>query len=240
MIDNFVKLGEDESAKFNAFIKENRVKFIKTPKDTLSIVINKNKDYIKNYLDKRDISKTIIYLREESYNEFLMEEKELNNEILSSLAFKFDVPRQAIDKIAINLFNNFENFSDFRNELANKFGKYSGLISPYIYTLNLSNTQSRRSRAGKTFENVIYALYETFNYPYNSQASIGRKVFSNLGLSKVVDSILSSVDAFNEFRNRCIIGTMKTTLREMARSCWRNRSLKFTQYLSFNSWWKCI
>ncbi|OPA77376.1 hypothetical protein BFG04_03960 [Campylobacter pinnipediorum subsp. pinnipediorum] len=35
-----------------------------------------------------------------------------------------------------------------------------------------------------------------------------------MGLGKIVDSILPSADAFSEFRNQCIIGSMKTTLRE--------------------------
>ena len=72
------------------------------------------------------------------------------------------------------------------------FGNFAGSISPYIYQLCLSNTQSRRSRAGKVFEGIIYFLYEHYNYQYESQAKIGKKTFSRLGLGKVVDSVLPS------------------------------------------------
>jgi hypothetical protein len=93
-------------------------------------------------------------------------------------------------------------------------GEYAGYISPYIYELSLSNTQSRRSRAGKTFEQVIYKLYETFGYEFVSQGQLGKEVFKAKGLGKMVDSLLPSITAFEMRRDKVIIGTMKTTLRE--------------------------
>ncbi|OCG31521.1 restriction endonuclease [Gilliamella sp. Bim1-2] len=60
----------------------------------------------------------------------------------------------------------------------------------------------------------MYSLYDYFGYSFESQANIGKKAFDNLGLGKVVDSILPSVEAFKKLRNRTIVGSMKTTLRE--------------------------
>lgn len=51
-------------------------------------------------------------------------------------------------------------------------------------------------------------------YPFDSQSQVGKEVFAKLGLGKLVDSILPGIDAFNERRDKTVIGTMKTTLRE--------------------------
>ena len=83
-----------------------------------------------------------------------------------------------------------------------------------MYRIALSNTQSRRSRAGKTFEAIIYKIYESLGYEFDSQSKVGRKTFDELGLGKKVDSILPNIDFFGKRRNKTIIGTMKTTLRE--------------------------
>ena len=93
-------------------------------------------------------------------------------------------------------------------------GEYSGRIFPYIYQIALSNTNSRRSRAGQEFEAIIYKIYESLGYEYDSQKKVGRKIFTELGLGKKVDSILPNYKSFSKRRNKTIIGTMKTTLRE--------------------------
>lgn len=87
-------------------------------------------------------------------------------------------------------------------------------IHIYIYKVALSNTNSRRSRAGKTFEAIIYKVYESLNYTYDSQSKVGRKSFTDLGLGKKVDSILPNISAYSKRRNKTIVGTMKTSLRE--------------------------
>ncbi len=93
-------------------------------------------------------------------------------------------------------------------------GEYAGRISPYIYELSLSNTQSRRSRAGKTFEQVIYEIYRSFKFDFVSQGEVGRATFTDQGLGKIVDSLLPGIAEFQKRRDKVIIGTMKTTLRE--------------------------
>lgn len=54
-------------------------------------------------------------------------------------------------------------------------------------------------------------------YPFDSQSQVDKEVFAKLGLGKLVDSILPGIDAFNERRDKTVIGTMKTTLRERRR-----------------------
>jgi hypothetical protein len=214
-IENLIKLPIAERLKFAKFIATNRKKFISSPKVTAQKSTSSNSDLILGLLNERYITKAIIELRELSYDEFLKEESIFNSFILREISEKFDAPKERLDYFCHQL-NGMDNtnFDSLRDNVRDIFGMYSGYISPYVYQLFLSNTQSRRSRAGSVFEGIIYFLYEHYGYPYASQASIGKKHFSDLGLGKVVDSILPSVDAFNQRRDKTIVGTMKTTLRE--------------------------
>ena len=85
-------------------------------------------------------------------------------------------------------------------------GEYAGRVFPYLYKQSLSNTQSRRSRSGKTFEAIIYKIYEVLDYKFDSQGKVGRKIFDEVGLGKKVDSILPGIKEFNQRRNKTIIG----------------------------------
>ncbi|OAD90746.1 restriction endonuclease [Aequorivita soesokkakensis] len=57
-------------------------------------------------------------------------------------------------------------------------------------------------------------MYTLLNYDFDSQGKVGRKIFDDVGLGKKVDSVLPSIENFKERRNKTIIGTMKTSLRE--------------------------
>ena len=59
-----------------------------------------------------------------------------------------------------------------------------------IYDLCLSNTQSRRSRAGKEFEAIIEMLLIGCDIPYTSQGNIGKNFFTKKGLGKMVDEVI--------------------------------------------------
>ena len=43
---------------------------------------------------------------------------------------------------------------------------------------------------------------------------VGKSTFEGQGLGKMVDSLLPSIECFKQRRDKVIIGTMKTTLRE--------------------------
>ena len=209
------KLSEEAEQDFAHFIKIHRKDLIKSPKDAAKIAMTTNRDLIESLLEKGHISEAIMQLRQLSYDEFLKEESFFNGVVLSEIGKKFDAPKAMLDSASQELFKiKFKSSKEFSDKISDLFGAYAGFISPYIYQLCLSNTQSRRSRAGKVFEGIIYFLYEYFNFAYESQSAIGKKAFSDLKLGKVVDSILPSTEAFSQFRNKTIVGSMKTTLRE--------------------------
>jgi len=67
-----------------------------------------------------------------------------------------------------------------------------------------SIAQSRKTRAGKAFENVIKALFKKCDYPFAEQAVINGKP----------DFLLPSKEHYNAKAMDCIVFTAKRTLRE--------------------------
>ena len=210
-----IKLEPSEEKAFSDFIKSQRNRLILSSKETAKNAMLANKSHIDGLLIESRISDAIIQLRQLSYDEFLKEEALFNACVLSEIGNRFKTPQSMILAVSETLYNvKTQDLSAFATHVCELFGSYAGAISPYIYQLCLSNTQSRRSRAGKVFEGIIYFLYEYYGFSYESQSSIGRKNFADLKLGKVVDSILPSRAAFLQFRNKTIVGSMKTTLRE--------------------------
>lgn len=213
--DVLIKLQREEEERFAQFIKQKRNQLISSPKDTAKHATESNQKIIKSLLSQQKFSEVILLLRELSYEQFLKEESIFNGVVLQELSKLFDTPHDVIERLSSQLFNlKIHSEEKFKYELIHIIGQYTSSISPYIYQLCLSNTQSRRSRAGKTFEGIIYFLYDYLGYDFDSQSQVGKSSFSRLGLGKLVDSILPGIKAFNERRDKTIIGTMKTTLRE--------------------------
>lgn len=214
-LPSFFRLDENENKKFGDFIKKMRKKYISSPRETAKLTSEVNKQTIDSLLQDKNISQAISYLRESSYETFLKEEIIFNEIILKEISKNFSIPNSIIKEISNNLFDmNIFDKEIFYENIINSFGKYVSRISPYIYALCLSNTQSRRSRAGQTFEGIIYYLYDRYGYSYDSQKKVGRSIFTSLELGKLVDSVLPGIKEFEKRRNKTIIGTMKTTLRE--------------------------
>lgn len=210
-----IKLSPSEERTFAAFIQKTRRVHIKSPKETARLAMLGNRAQIEALLNEGKISEAIVALRQLSYDEFLKEESLFNGIVLSEIGKQFDAPKAMLDAASQYLFEqNYRTATEFKEKISALFGAYAGHISPYIYQLCLSNTQSRRSRAGKVFEGIVYFLYEYYEYAYESQSAIGKKAFSQLGLGKVVDSILPNREAFLQMRTKTIVGSMKTTLRE--------------------------
>lgn len=84
----------------------------------------------------------------------------------------------------------------------------------HIYSLNLSNTQSRRSRAGKEFEAIIELILVGANIRYDSQGNVGKSTFVDKGLGKLVDVVVPSAQEFNINKFSTVLISAKTTLRE--------------------------
>jgi hypothetical protein len=210
-LDFLTEIPESERKGFDEYIRNARKTFIQSPKVTVKIVLESNSNLMLALQGKEGVSDVIKTLREEAFTLFLIQESQMNAFLLKHISEKFEVPKEAFEQLC-NVFD--ESNETLKHKLREFFGDYAGKIYPYIYRLSLSNTQSRRSRAGKVFEGIVYGLYDVLGYPYESQATVGSKNFKTQRLGKIVDSLLPNLESFEQRRDKVIIGTMKTTLRE--------------------------
>lgn len=207
-----VEIPKMEQDMFDRLIKDYRTNYIRTSQEIVEIVLKENPKYLK-HISSKHISKAILDLREIVWKEYLKDEVNFNAVLMRDLYKILQTPKKILDVLLDN--NIIEKKGDELIETIKEIcGEYAGRVFPYIYRLSLSNTQSRRSRAGKSFEAIIYKIYEALGYQYDSQSKVGRKTFETLGLGKKVDSILPNIEAYKNRRNKTIIGTMKTSLRE--------------------------
>lgn len=208
-----LEIPENEKISFERFIVTQRAKHIRSSQKIVDEIFLSRPELQKVIIDTKKVSEIIKMLRENVWNEFLKDEVNFNAEIMKHLHQVLQTPRELLEVLIENNITDKpkEELVESVKELC---GEYAGRVFPYLYALSLSNTQSRRSRAGKTFEAIIYKLYNLLDYPFDSQNKVGRKIFSDVGLGKKVDSILPGIEKFNQRRNKTIIGTMKTSLRE--------------------------
>ncbi|MFM7630370.1 MAG: type II restriction endonuclease [Alphaproteobacteria bacterium] len=205
------EIPQNEQKPFDDYIQNARKTFILSPKETVKTVLRDHVELMEGLRTDKNVSDTILRLRNESFHAFLIQESKMNAYLLNHISEKFPVPAEKFMAV-YGLFEKSK--KDMEEKLRDFFGDFSGQIYPYIYRLSLSNTQSRRSRAGKIFEGIVYGLYDVLGYSYESQTSVGSKHFQSKKLGKIVDSLLPSLSAFEQRRDKVIIGTMKTTLRE--------------------------
>ncbi|MBR3770121.1 MAG: hypothetical protein IKL06_06260 [Lachnospiraceae bacterium] len=132
-------------------------------------------------------------MREQCWTDFLEEEREFTIFMMKKLIDKEYVEEMASDK-AIEW--------------------YVETYPEHIYQLNLSNTQSRRSRAGKEFEDIIELILIGAGVPMDSQGNIGKESFVQKGLGKMVDAVSPGVVEFEENKRNTVLISAKTTLRE--------------------------
>jgi hypothetical protein len=214
-IELLTQIPKSEEKSFKELIKAYRYKYIKSPSEHVREAFLLEQEALENVLVNKKVSEVIHILREQAYNIFLKNEAEFNKVIITDLCDTLATPKKIIDTIISEGLPSFQAKKEsFEAGIKRICGEYAGYISPYIYQISLSNTQSRRSRAGKTFEAIIYKLYEAYGYEFASQRQIGKKTFADKGLGKMVDSLLPHVEAFEQRRDKVVIGTMKTTLRE--------------------------
>lgn len=91
---------------------------------------------------------------------------------------------------------------------------FAGQYPNHIYDLSLSNTQSRRSRAGKEFEAIIELILIGAGIPLDSQGNIGKEYFTSRGLGKMVDVVSPGAVEYMADKNEVALISAKTTLRE--------------------------
>ena len=83
-----------------------------------------------------------------------------------------------------------------------------------IDALVVSNTNSRRSRAGNEFEAIIELVIMGAGIPLDSQGNVGKKYFEKKGLAKIVDLVCPHSTAYELDKRRTVLISAKTTLRE--------------------------
>lgn len=91
---------------------------------------------------------------------------------------------------------------------------FAEIYPEHLYKLSLSNTQSRRSRAGKEFEAIIELVLLGAGVQIDSQGKIGKELFQSKGLGKLVDLVSPGVVEFTIDKNLTCLISAKTTLRE--------------------------
>jgi hypothetical protein len=191
---------EAELKKFADLVRKYRKKLVHDPKYYVNKTFEDHADLIKEVNKKRNISEVIITLRESAYKALLIDEAKFNFKVINELGQTYETPKFVLDGLITHADNELTDATKRDAALKELCSNYASSITQFFYILALSNTQARRSRAGKTFEHVIYKMYETLGYPFMSQQQFGRKGFEKKGLGKIVDSLLPSLDAFDSFK----------------------------------------
>lgn len=111
-----------------------------------------------------------------------------------------------------DLINNIPNIENLSGRYA--IQKFVKDYSQDIYDMCLSNTQSRRSRAGKEFEAIIELILLFSDVMVDSQAALGNIYFENKNLPKLVDFVSPSCVEYEIDKRQTVVITAKTTLKE--------------------------
>ncbi len=213
--ENFI-LTDAESEWWDKTIQEFRKRFVKTPREYVDICINQKNYQLENLRD--DIETLLIDERETIYHLFLRDESVMNGELITHLIKERELPNSTyealLDKSSLFDERATMTIDHFRDRTASLIGEFTGEIFPYLYALSLSSTNSRRARAGGTFEMLIEKCLDIFNYPYQNQSSLGTEFYNSNRIGKKVDLIIPGRKAYEQRRTACAIVSAKTTLRE--------------------------
>lgn len=181
------------SEDFSILVKKERAKLI-TPYD-LAYKSFVDLGYVKKDPDffRTNASEFIENMRSQCWSEFVPYERDFTKAMLRMLIYEEAVKN--MDPVSA-----IESFVE-------EYPKH-------IYDLSLSNTQSRRARAGKEFEAIIELLLIGADVPSDSQGSIGKTNFSKQGLGKLVDIVSPGVVQYLANKRNTTLISAKTTLRE--------------------------
>lgn len=118
------------------------------------------------------------------------------------LDLEFNIYEQWEDKCSNNIIK-----ESVKRSLFKDIGTFEdSLIYNYkqIGEFYLSISQSRKTRAGGSFENHIKYLFNLLEYPFETQTH----------LNGIVDYLIPSKEAFFKNRTACVVISIKRTLRE--------------------------
>lgn len=182
---------------YKALVKDTRKKHFQTPYDFIyDSFVDSGYDKMGSSYFYKNASIVVSELRRVSWEKFKPLEREFTSKMLLSLID--DNSKKYIESLkpleAISWF--IEKFPE------------------YIYALILSNTQSRRSRAGKEFESIIELILIGAKIPFDSQGNIGKLEFAKKGLGKLVDIVSPGVIEYLINKRNTVLISAKTTLRE--------------------------
>ena len=211
-----ISLSIEEKEWWKSTIKDFRKEIVKSPRFYIDASMA-GKNFTSESL-KSNVESLLIAEREKIYNLFLADESEMNGKVVAYLIENRQVPKSIFDdlvdsKILVNGLNSHSP-DQLKARLAEVIGEYAGAIFPYLYDLSLSSTNSRRSRAGQTFEMLIEKALDIFGYSYQNQKALGTDFYRNHRIGKKVDLIIPGRLAYEQRRTACGIVSAKTSLRE--------------------------
>lgn len=212
------ELGEDEIKWWRKKMGDVRARYVLGPKILIRNYIDTIKDEPDYHEKIKNTSSFIQMVRDKTWIIYLKSEllfyKAVVKELLEERTHPHEVLASIISEKTIQDLNSSENHEELLLKVSEIFGNFTGRIFPYFFELSKSVTNSRRSRAGTAFEEIIHSIMDGYAYPYDDQSKLGKKVFKDKGLGKMVDGILPSMEAYETNRSKCLVVTMKTTLRE--------------------------
>ena len=211
VVNELVALTKKELDWLAREIKKYRNKYIKTPEQYLKQLKEQKNVDIKSI--KENVSNGIELLREGCWQLYLEDEAAFNKNFIAHLVMSRELPNSLLKKYIKK--SNIKSSKNFDDDLCNLIGNYTGSIMPYLYALDLSTTNSRRSRSGKTFEAIIkFLIKDVYGYPFDDQSTVAEGFFQEQGIGKIVDGIIPGKDNYISNRAKTLIITMKTSLRE--------------------------
>lgn len=184
---------------FKNLIRETRATFIKTEELVCAgfeqalqqLGANTNNLNSISQVALQQTSELITLARERCWIEFLLHEKELCRALVREL---FPLAQ-------------LRDYADGRlQELQNQIGEYA---QTYFYELALSNTQSRRTRAGSEFEILLSLILLASGVDVDQQGNIGKTKSK-----KRVDLVVPSITHYEAQPQQTVIISVKTTIRE--------------------------
>lgn len=138
-------------------------------------------------------SSIVKMMRQESWQQFIKDENSFSQYIYEKLVNHMDLTKLNKEESIV---------------------KFIELYSTHIYDLSLSNTQSRRSRAGKEFEFIIELILMGVGISLDTQGSVGSGVFETAHLAKLVDFVTPGATEYKIDKRNTSLISAKTTLRE--------------------------
>lgn len=216
MIENAYQLSESENEWWDITIQEFRQKYVKTPREYIEESIGLKK-YDAEKL-KGNVESLLIDERDSIYQLFLRDESRMNAKLVSHLMQTREFPKSRYESLlaASNIFEEKSSLGidAFRTRSSELYGQVTGEIFPYLYALSLSSTNSRRARAGGTFEMLIEKCLQILDYTFQNQSSLGTDFYKSNRIGKKVDIIIPGRKAYEQRRTDCGIISAKTSLRE--------------------------